>query len=369
MRARGIFFILTAVLLAAPLLGGDSAMAQLSPGGVFGAVTRPFREMMGILGHHRRHHVRRDRTDRHAASAPQDARADRSHFGHSGLSAWPDAFEQIVTYTFWPAEGARLVRAQGFNLIATTTTGASANRRASRVAAATPSVAAADAAGCGDAQATDDRWPSAEVGQMLELNAVQDAALERLQQAINQAVAGLNKAACPDRAATPEARLEAMVQRLWAIRDAGIYIRAPLQAFYETLSESQKAKLRAGSPNEEPRGARNAKEAMNRQYRACAAHNLQAAERLNGEIEAALRLPAEATQATAALRSISSDMAKMLSASCMQPVPADPLGRLDAANTQLASINYAAMAVREALNGLRMHLNDDQKTRLSSLGR
>lgn len=367
MRARCIFFIFAALLLAAPVPGAAAAMAQLSPGGVFGAVTRPFREMMGILGYHRRHHYRRDRMGRDArtASLPKERRTDRSHFGHSGLPAWPEAFEQIVTYTFWPAEGAPLVRAQGFNLITATTTGLAATRGASRVASA----AVADAAGCGDPQATDDRWPTAVVGQMLQLNAVQDAALERLQQAIDQAVTGLNKAACPDEmAATPEARLDAMVRRLWAIRDAGIYIRTPLQAFYDILDDGQKAKLKAPS-NEEKRGAKAAKETAGRQERACAASNMQAAERLNGEIEAALRLPAEATQATAALRKVSSDMAKMLSAACMQPIADDPIGRLDAANARLASINYAAMAVREALNGLRMQLNDEQKMRLSSLGR
>jgi hypothetical protein len=62
-------------------------------------------------------------------------------------------------------------------------------------------------------------------------------------------------------------------------------------------------------------------------------------------------------------------MAKLLSASCAQPIPADPVARLDAANNQLTSINYAAMSVGGALNTLTAQLDNEQKARLDSLGR
>jgi hypothetical protein len=62
-------------------------------------------------------------------------------------------------------------------------------------------------------------------------------------------------------------------------------------------------------------------------------------------------------------------MAKLMIASCVQPVAADPMGRLDSANDQLTAINYAATTVQIAFDEFYLRLNNDQKARFDSLTR
>jgi len=69
------------------------------------------------------------------------------------------------------------------------------------------------------------------------------------------------------------------------------------------------------------------------------------------------------------LHKTSSDMAKLLIASCAQPIPADPLARLDAAADRLTALNYAATTVQIAFDDLYSKLNNDQKARFDSLAR
>ena len=79
------------------------------------------------------------------------------------------------------------------------------------------------------------------------------------------------------------------------------------------------------------------KAATNKQYQACAAQNIGGAERLVKEIE--MKVRPDKTQAASLenLHKISSDMAKLLIASCAQPIPADPLARLDSASDQITA--------------------------------
>jgi hypothetical protein len=61
-------------------------------------------------------------------------------------------------------------------------------------------------------------------------------------------------------------------------------------------------------------------------------------------------------------------MAKLLAAICTQPIDRDPLARLDAANSRLSSLSFAATNVNIALNGFYSSLDDRQKARFNDLG-
>jgi hypothetical protein len=352
MRARSLLLV---AIFGATVLGADAASAQLSPQGVIGAVTRPFRAMIGRFGHFPRHRYR-------AANQLQaEPPAGEQHLGWVGTTAWASAYEDVLGYTFWPADYAARLRARGFDIIADTIMRAP---RPSRVAS---TGAAPVEQTCDTSQATDD-WPAGRIGQTVLLNEAQHAALEKLKIAIAQSIKSI-KAGCRDTASMPPtARLDATVQQLWAVRDAGIFIRAPLKDFYDSLSDIQKASFDM-KPQEANADSKAAKEAMAKQYRACAAPSLQAAEMLTRQIEGKVRPNKSQGAGMDALRKATSDMAKLLSASCAQPIPADPVARLDAANNQLTSINYAAMSVEGALNALYAQLDNEQKARLDSLGR
>jgi hypothetical protein len=62
-------------------------------------------------------------------------------------------------------------------------------------------------------------------------------------------------------------------------------------------------------------------------------------------------------------------MAKMLIASCVQPIPDDPAQRLDSVNDQLAAMNYAAATVQIAFDDFYGRLGSEQKTRIDSMAR
>jgi len=376
MRARTALVLgVLAFAFAAP----DTASAQLSPGGVFGAVTRPFRELLGRFGHyprHRHHHATtRERPPAAVRAEPppqaEQRRAEErgdEQLGWVGTAAWPSAYQDILTFTFWPAENGQAIRGRGFDLIAATVAGAPSAKP--RQVATTGSATATRADACADSQNVDDKWPAERLEKTLQLTAEQRAALDRLQQASAQAIKTI-KAGCRDDAAWPApARLDAMVQQLWAVRDAGIFIRAPLKKFYDSLNDSQKANFivqpRANDANPDPNAA---KEAMGRQYQACAGPSLQGAEALMRQFEEKLRASKTDNVNLDALRKTSSDMAKMLTAACAQPIPADPVARLDAENDQLTAINYAAMAMADAINGVYAQLDETQRAKLDAAGR
>jgi hypothetical protein len=108
---------------------------------------------------------------------------------------------------------------------------------------------------------------------------------------------------------------------------------------------------------------------MNKQYQACAAQNIGKAERLVKEIEMRVRPNRNQAAGLQNLHKTSGDMAKLLIASCAQPIPADPMARLDSADDQLTALNYAATTVQIALDDFYGKLSSDQKGRFDSLGR
>jgi LTXXQ motif family protein len=108
---------------------------------------------------------------------------------------------------------------------------------------------------------------------------------------------------------------------------------------------------------------------MNRQYQACAAQNAEKAERLVREIEMRVRPTKDQAASFENFHKVSSEMARLLIASCVKPIPADPMARLDEANDQLTAINYAATTVQIAFNDFYARLDGAQKSRFDSFSR
>jgi hypothetical protein len=108
---------------------------------------------------------------------------------------------------------------------------------------------------------------------------------------------------------------------------------------------------------------------MNKQYQACASQNIGSAERMIKEIEMKVRPDKTQAASLESLHKISSDMAKLLIASCAQPIPSDPLARVDAANDQITAMNYAATNVQIALDEFYAGLSQQQKARFEATGR
>jgi LTXXQ motif family protein len=368
MRARLIFLL---VLLA--LAAGEPCAVQAQPF-PFSIITQPFRAILGYGGHHRRHHRSHHERDQTTAAAPKPS--SPAQLGLVGPFAWPRAYEDVLGYTLWPNDYAGSFRAHGFDVIADTVEGnfdldaLSDGKTASSV---TNGTAVADSAGaakpCDLGGAAQDDWPVARIEQVVQPTQAQQQALDKFRAAMSTAVKNL-KAGCRDSTAlAPTERLQAMVQRLWAVRDAGVFVREPLKAFYDSLTDAQKADFAFELPRtDQAQAAKEHTDDMAKQARACVSQISADAEGLVQEIRKKVRPSKEQGAAVQALQKATSDMAKLLAAICAQPIDRDPLARLDAANSRLSSLSFAATNVNIALNGFYSGLDDRQKARFNALG-
>lgn len=365
MGGRGIVLV---ALLGAAVVCADAAQAQLSPRGIIGGITRPFREIIGRFGHFPRHHRHTASAERAPSAGSRDSSA-AAGLDQAGPPAWPSAFEDVVGFTLSPDDYARNLRGHGFGVIADTITGHFVPRPSAPMAATTGSAVQNDAANDSSCNSSVDQnnWPAVRIEQLMQLKNAQHNALDKLQAAVNQSAKGFD---CRDTGAVaaPD-RLKMLIQTLWTVRDAGMSIHAPLKKFLDTLDSAQKAQFVSRQPQSNPPDASAAKNGMNKQYQVCAAPNVEAAERMVKEIEARVRPNKEQAASLENFHKASSDMAKMLMASCAQAVPAEPLARLDAAGDQLTAMNYAATTVQIAFEDFYDKLDKGQRSRLGSSGR
>ena len=362
-RRKALLIVLLATAVALP----EAAQAQFSPRGIIGAFIHPLRSMLGHFGHFPRGHRS------HAEQEAHEARLPSAQFGDVGPSGWASAYEDIVGFTFWPGRYAGQIRAHGFDVVAAafTNTGRSPDVARNTTGAAVQSDSNGNVAdACGAPADTRVEWPASQIEQDDKLNDAQRVALGKLQDAVNQAIKTF-KTGCRDVHALPlRDRLKATLQALWAARDAGIYIRAPLKEFYEQLTDQQKKQFAWKQPDDRAKPNANPNNgAMAKQYQACAAPSLEASERLLRQIEQEVQPRKEQDQAMQELRKTVSDMAKLSSAPCGQPIPPDPVTRLDAVNDQLSNLSYAATSLEIALDGLYAGLDDGQRAKFDSLGR
>jgi LTXXQ motif family protein len=383
MRGRVILVFVALGATAAP----DAASAQLSPQGIIGGITRPFRHALGAIGHRprARHYYRASSGRAARAAAARAAAAERAaasqessnpsvaRLGWVGPPAWPSAYEDALGFTFWPDDYASRLRGHGFDVIADTISGRLDLRRSLPRTATTGSAVRTDADNdgslekCGPSTSAIN-WPSSRVEQTVQLSGSQRTALEKVQSATAEAASNI-KANCRGVGSlSPPDRLRALVQTLWTVRDGGVFLREPLKSFYETLTYAQKNSFTKPQPDKvAPPESGPANPGMNKQFQACAAQNAERAERLIKEIEMRVRPDKDQAQSFETFHRTASDMAKMLIASCAQPIPADPIARLDAANDHLTAMNYAATTVQITFDKFYVKLNNDQKSRFDAM--
>jgi hypothetical protein len=374
MRARAA---IVAGLLAAVVPLDSPAQAQLSPQGILGGVTRPLRQMLGHFGHFPRSYRHRSSSGARATAPVPDRDAQgavKSRLGRAGPAAWVTVYEEVLGFAFWPDDYGAQFRSRGFDVIADTITGRLDRMRGS-TRVATTGTARNDggndvsAEQCNDTPSADDKWPASRIEQLLQLSDAQHVTLEKVQLAANDAVKTIRSNCQQLGDLSPPDRLRALVQALWVVRDGDIAMRVPLKNFYESLTSAQKNSFAVQQPQNTPPLDDKTQGGENKQNQACAAQNIGSAERLVKEIE--MKVRPDKTQAASLenLHKASSDMAKLLIASCTQPIPADPLARLDSASDQITAMNYAASNVQIALDDFYGGLSQTQKARFEATGR
>jgi hypothetical protein len=237
-------------------------------------------------------------------------------------------------------------------------TGYLPSARRGRSNGTTPSTALAQM--CGDDTKEVAGWPIDRIQQLVSPDDQQRAALNDLTDASMKA-AQIIKTACPSSVAfTPTGRLAAMQQRIEAMEQAVDVVRQPLDRFYGSLTDEQKAKLNSANqpaqPNARSRGL----------AQSCTKN--AATEWPEARIEATVRPTEEQQAKLKALQGATTQAAEQLAASCPAELPTTPTARLAAISKRLEVMLGAVKTVRRALDDLYGDLSDEQKAQFNRIG-
>jgi hypothetical protein len=390
--------VVSAVALSLAVPSTADARLRLGPGAVLGAVAGV---MFGGFRHSARHH----KAVRASAGHRSVARGERRHAAGVARAAagaplaaanapqsppevsrergaaifWPDAAADLADYVLF-ANGNDRFWSYGYDTIVAAAFAAPAggDQRAprGRPAASQLSDAASQAKTplastdlCGATTANADTFME-RIERAVGANASQRDALEQLRRALAEAIERI-AATCP--AAVPASlaeRLNAIQNRIWAMRDALLTIRLPLETFYTSLSDEQRQRLRQGEPQPaqmtadatEGRG----QAAADRSAPTCAEPAAGTADWIMRTIERAAPPGGEQRAGLEAMRLRSAAMAKLIAASCPGDAQQlDPMRRFAAATDRLDLLLFAAMSMSPMLQQLYDSLDDKQKAGLS----
>ncbi len=217
---------------------------------------------------------------------------------------------------------------------------------------------------CGEEATGLVKFPFDRIVERVQPTDAQRAALQDLKNATASAGEKL-KSSCPTETAfTPVGRLDIAEQRFRAMRGAVEEVRAPLEHFYDSLTDQQKARF-------DVIGASRAADRAGRKGNASTA----CGERTNGvaalpidRIERTVQ-PNDAQRADLEdLRNASASAADRIKAACPSETPLTAIGRLDALEKRLDAMLDAIKAVRGPLEKFYGSLSDEQKARFNRMG-
>jgi hypothetical protein len=213
-------------------------------------------------------------------------------------------------------------------------------------------------------------WPFERIVRAVKPSEEQRALLEDLKKAAAEAAQSF-KDACPKTVAmTPTGRLESMIVRLDATLAALRIVRPPLETFYASLSDEQKARFNAMGPEV---GEDRAKTAQTGDTQTAGARCSAAKPGLTNlpidRIEEVVRPNDAQLDALDRLSDATDKAVARLQDACPDVVPQTPVGRLDAMQKRLEAMIEAAKLVQPALEDFYASLDSEQKARFNTLGR
>ena len=175
------------------------------------------------------------------------------------------------------------------------------------------------------------------------------------------------KVSCPAQLAfprTPPGRLDSMVARVSATLQAVETVQPPLEKFYNSLSDEQKARFNDLGPKVAKTEKSETAEAGSCKQPKAGLSNLPIE-----TIDAVVK-PTDAQEAgLKALRDATGKAVSILQQACPNETPLTPPGRLEAMEQRLKAMIEAANTVKPALADFYSSLSNEQKARFNRLGR
>jgi hypothetical protein len=336
--------------------------------------------MFGGLRHSSRHHRRsanRPSVGRPSAGVARIERdssvsAPRPAAGappeRTAAIFWPDAAADLVEYLFFPKANDRFW-AHGYDAVADAAFAASdaddqrvprsrpaANQVRDAASPAKAPLSSADLCS-GTSAAADANALIERIEQAIAPSASQGNVLEQLRAALVQAIERI-KATCP--AALPTTlteRLNAIQDRIWAMHDALLTIRLPLENFYNSLTDEQHRRLSRDEPDSRETGANVAGE----RALTCAEPAAGSTDSSMRAIERAARPTDQQRAGLEALRLRSAAMAQLIASSCPTHPPPGHMGRFAAVTDRLDVMLFVVMSMSPVLQNFYDSLNEQQK--------
>ncbi len=291
---------------------------------------------------------------------------------HAPAIFWPDAAADLVAYVLFPKGNDRFW-AHGYDSIVEAAFAASdaderrvkrsrpaGNQVSDAASPATAPLASADL--CGNISATVAADALIErIERTIEPSASQRDVLEQLRAALAQTIERIN-ATCPAAVpATLTQRLAAIQDRIWAMHDALLTLRLPLENVYNSLTDEQQRRLR----RDEPESGEPAADVTDGRAQTCAEPAAGIADGIMRAIGRAAPPSGPQRAGLEALRLNSAAMAKIIAGSCPSDPRLAPMGRFAAATDRLDVMLFAVMSMGPALQQLYDSLDDKQKAGLN----
>jgi LTXXQ motif family protein len=210
-------------------------------------------------------------------------------------------------------------------------------------------------------------WPFERIEDAVRPDQAQEKLLDDLKTAATKA-ADTFEAACPtDVPMTPTGRLQVLIERFEATLEAVRIVRPPLEAFYNSLSDEQKARFNLLGPK------------VGRDRRGDQAQAQGDVSRCGDPKPGLIDLPIERLdevvrprkpqqKALDELREATANAVGVLQSACPDVIPQTPVGRLEAMESRIKAMVDAARAVQPALETFYASLDSEQKARFNTLG-
>jgi len=210
-------------------------------------------------------------------------------------------------------------------------------------------------------------WPIDQIQAAVQPEQRQSQMLDDLGNAIVKASDEIRSHCQTNISFTPTGRLSQMHDRLGALVDAVNIVNPPMSAFYDSLSDEQKARF----DHIAPRAPRHGQAAQGDLTTATIRGQCDAGMVAwpTDQIDRVVR-PDDAQRAKLqALQSAAAQAADTIKAACPAGVPPTPPARLTAVGQRLAAMLRGVETMQPALDDFYNSLSDDQKARFNSMGR
>ena len=214
-------------------------------------------------------------------------------------------------------------------------------------------------------------WPFAEITSALRPTSEQRALLDQLKSAAAHAADALKNSCSDTYALTPPGRLRAMTNRISASLEAVRMVRPALEAFYNALSDEQRARFNTLSPRlpatSQDQPQQEAKAQQETKAESCGGSKSSLTGLPIERIDAVLRPTSAQKDALDRLSTATKKAVQELQAACPDEVPVTPVGRLQAMEKRLSAMLQAASQMQPALDEFYASLTTEQKARFNTL--